>query len=189
MKRRNPRITLSVLPTRAIYQAVLQFTQQHPLPRTKGRKPLYSQALILTLALLRTAQRASYRQLLFCRAPEALPDQPVPALGTLLYRLQTLADERWHALLSGLAAQGIAHKTPDAPFPTPVVFVDGTGVGFNTPFYAQFRRGAEIRRIRSHLKAVVLVYCRGGQRWAIECRKGIFEHPQFDLTHAPTQRV
>jgi len=69
------------------------------------------------------------------------------------------------------------------------VFVDGTGVGFNTPFYAQFRRGAEIRRIRSHLKAVVLVYCRGGQRWAIECRKGIFEHPQFDLTHAPTQRV
>jgi len=112
MKRRNPRITLSVLPARAIYQAVLQFTQQHPLPRTKGRKPLYSEALILTLALLRTARRASYRQLLFCRAPEALPDQPVPALGTLLYRLQTLADERWHALLSGLAAQGIAHKTP-----------------------------------------------------------------------------
>ena len=172
MKRRNPRITLSVLPARAIYQAVLQFTQQHPLPRTKGRKPLYSQALILTLALLRTAQRASYRQLLFCLAPEALPDQPVPALGTLLYRLQTLADERWHALLSGLAAQGIAHKTPDAPFPTPVVFVDGTGVGFNTPFYAQFRRGAEIRRIRSPLKAVVLVYCRGGRRWVIGASLG-----------------
>jgi len=172
MKRRNPRITLSVLPARAIYRAVLQFTQQHPLPRTKGRKPLYSEALILTLALLRTAQRASYRQLLFCLAPEALPDQPVPALGTLLYRLQTLADERWHALLSGLAAQGIAHKTPDAPFPTPVVFVDGTGVGFNTPFYAQFRRGAEIRRIRSPLKAVVLVYCRGGRRWVIGASLG-----------------
>ena len=172
MKRHNPRITLSVLPARAIYRAALQFTQQHPLPRTKGRKPLYSEALILTLALLRTAQRASYRQLLFCRAPEALPDQPVPALGTLLYRLQTLADERWHALLSGLAAQGIAHKTPNAPFPTPVVFVDGTGVGFNTPFYAQFRRGAEIRRIRSHLKAVVLVYCRGGRRWVIGASLG-----------------
>jgi hypothetical protein len=56
MKRRNPRITLSVLPARAIYQAVLQFTQQHPLPRTKGRKPLYSEALILTLALLRMEQ-------------------------------------------------------------------------------------------------------------------------------------
>jgi hypothetical protein len=62
-------------------------------------------------------------------------------LGTLLYRLKTLSDERWHALLSWLAAQGIAQEIPSAPFPTPVVLVDGTGVGFNTPFYAQFRRG------------------------------------------------
>ena len=84
---------------RTIYHAVLQFTQQHPRPHTKGRKPLYSEALILTLALLRIARRASYRHLLFCLAPEALPDQPVPALGTLLYRLKTISDERWHALL------------------------------------------------------------------------------------------
>jgi hypothetical protein len=84
---------------RTIYHAVLQFTQQHPRPHTKGRKPLYPEALILTLALLRTARRASYRHLLFCLAPEALPDQPVPALGTLLYRLKTISDERWHALL------------------------------------------------------------------------------------------
>jgi hypothetical protein len=169
MKRRNPPITLSTLPARTIYHAVLQFTQHHPRPHTKGRKPLYPEALILTL--LRTARRASYRHLLFCLAPEALPDQPVPALGTLLYRLKTISDERWHALLSWLAAQGIAQETPDAPLATPVV-VDGTGVGFNTPFYAQFRRGAELRRIRSHLKAVVLVYWRGGQRWVVGASLG-----------------
>jgi hypothetical protein len=91
MKRRNLPITLSTLPARTIYHAVLQFTQHHPRPHTKGRKPLYPKALILTLALLRTARRASYRHLLFCLAPEALPDQPVPALGTLLYRLKTIA--------------------------------------------------------------------------------------------------
>jgi hypothetical protein len=68
MKRRNPPITLSTLPARTIYHAVLQFTQHHPRPHTKGRKPLYPEALILTLALLRTARRASYRQLLFCLA-------------------------------------------------------------------------------------------------------------------------
>ena len=141
MKRRNPSITLSTLPARLIYQAVLQFTQQHPRPHSKGRKPLYPKAYTRTLALWRTAQRASYRQRLFRRAPEALPDQPVPALGTLLYPLQTLADERWHARLSGLAAQGIAQETPDAPLPTPVVLVDGTGVGFHTPFYAHFVGG------------------------------------------------
>ncbi len=36
----------------------------------------------------------------------------MPALGTLLYRLQTISDERRHVLLSWRAAQGIAHKTP-----------------------------------------------------------------------------
>jgi hypothetical protein len=139
----------STLLARAIYQAVLQFTQQHPLPRTKARKPLYPEALILTLALRRTARRASYRHLLFCLAPEALPDQPVPALGTLLYRLKTLSDERWHALLSGLAAQGIAQELPDAPFPTPVVFVDGMVWGsihrFMRSFVGEQRYGAFVR--------------------------------------------
>jgi hypothetical protein len=172
MKRRNPPITLSTLPARAIYHAVLQVTQHHPRPHTKGRKPLYPEALLLTLALLRTARRASYRHLLFCLAPEALPDQPVPALGTLLYRLKTISDERWHARLSWLAAQGIAKEPPNAPLATPVVLVDGTGVGFNTPFDAPFRRGAELRRIRSHLKAVVLVYWRGGQRGVVGASLG-----------------
>ena len=157
MKRRNYRITPSTLRARAIYEAVLQFTQQHPLPRGRGRKPIYSEALILTLALLHTAQGPSYRQLLFSVAPEVVPEEPLPALGTLMYRLKTIPDERWHALLHGLAAQGIAREVVEVPFEVPVVFVDGTGVGFDTPFYAQFRRGAEVGRIRPHLKVVVLV--------------------------------
>ena len=81
----------------------------------------------------------------------------MPALGTLLYRLQTIPNARGHALLHGLAAQGIAREVVEVPFEVPVVFVDGTGVGFDTPFYAQFRRGAEVGRIRPHLKVVVLV--------------------------------
>jgi hypothetical protein len=81
----------------------------------------------------------------------------LPALGTLLYRLQTIPNARWHALLHWLASQGIAREVVEVPFEVPVVFVDGTGVGFNTPFYAQFRRGAGVGRIRPHLKVVVLV--------------------------------
>jgi hypothetical protein len=41
MKTPNSRITLTTLPAHIIYHAVLQFTQQQPLPRTRGRKPLY----------------------------------------------------------------------------------------------------------------------------------------------------
>jgi len=55
MKRRNPPITLSTLPARTLYHAALPFTQHHPHPHPKARKPLYPKALILTLALQRTA--------------------------------------------------------------------------------------------------------------------------------------
>ena len=41
------------------------------------------------------------------------------------------------------------------------MLVDGTGLGFHTPFDAPFRR------VRSHRKAVVLVDCRGGQRGVV----------------------
>jgi hypothetical protein len=74
MKRRARPITLSILSAHLIYQIVLQLTQQHPHPRIKGREPTYPEALIHTLALLRTARRDSYRHLLFCFAPEVLPD-------------------------------------------------------------------------------------------------------------------
>jgi hypothetical protein len=47
MKRRNPPITLSTLPARTIYQAALPFTQHHPRPHPKTRKPLYPKALIV----------------------------------------------------------------------------------------------------------------------------------------------
>jgi hypothetical protein len=65
----------------------------------------------------------------------------VPALGTLLYRLKTISDERWHALLSWLAAQGIAKEPPNAPFPTPVVFVDGMVWGSIHRFMRSFVGG------------------------------------------------
>jgi len=98
----------------------------------------------------------------------------VPALGTLLYRLQTIPDARGHALLHWLAAQGIAQEVAGVSLDAPVVLVDGTGVGFDSPLCAQFRRGSEIRRIRSHLKAVVLVYCRGvGRRWVVRMRRRV----------------
>ena len=96
----------------------------------------------------------------------------MPAWGTLLYRQKTLSDERWHQRLSWLAEQGIAQQTPNAPFPMPVVLVDGTKVGFTTPFDAPYRRGAEIRQRRSRVKAVVLVFCRGGWCWVVGASVG-----------------
>ncbi len=89
-------------------------------------------------------------------------------LGTLVYRFRQLVQrysDRLHPLLAWLAQLGIALETPTAK--TPYAMVDGTGVGYAVPFYAQFRRGAEIRRIGSHVKGVVKGFWQGGRVWIV----------------------
>jgi hypothetical protein len=80
---------------------------------------------------------ASYRQLLFGLAPPLLPHHALPALDTLLYRLPTLPEARWHERLTGLAEQGIALEPPAKSLEKPLVLVEGTGWGCDTPSYAQ----------------------------------------------------
>jgi hypothetical protein len=146
MKQTKAPITRKTLAAEDIYHLAEQFTPQHPRPKTtRGRNLLYPEALILTLALLQVAQQASYRQLLFGLAPPLLPHHALPALGTLLYRLQTLPEARWHELLTWLAAQGIALELPAKSLAKPLVLVEGTGWGFDTPYYAPYRRGAARR--------------------------------------------
>ncbi len=139
-----------------------------PQPPNTRTTPTIPNQLILTLALIQTRFQASYRDLLFCYAPLAFPDLPLPALGTLVYRFQQLilrAQDRLNHLQAWLAPMGIALETPTTE--TPYARVDGTGIGYATPFDAPFRRGAEIRRLRSHVKAVVVSYWQGGYCWVV----------------------
>ncbi len=141
-----------------------------PTTPTTRRPHKYPEALILTLWLLGVREHASYRRLLFALAPEILPDHPLPALGTFSYRLRHLADERLQQLLHWLAQQGMASETPTCA--TPCVFVDGTGVGYASPFLAQYLRGAQIRQQRSHVKVVALVHWQGDRAWVIGVQLG-----------------
>ncbi len=140
MKRRYPHhATLTTLPVNTIHALVQRFCQLHPLPKQRGRPHQYPEPLILTLLLLGAREHASYRRLRFALARELLPDHPLPALGTLVYRFHHLTDERLHQLLNWLAQQGIA--TEPATTETPCAFVDGTGVGYAGTFFAQYLRG------------------------------------------------
>ncbi|GIV09476.1 MAG: hypothetical protein KatS3mg019_1567 [Fimbriimonadales bacterium] len=164
MKRRYPHnATRTTLPVNTIYALLQRFCQLHPCPPKRGRPPKYPEPLILTLLLLGAREHASYRRLRFALARELLPDHPLPALGTLVYRFHHLTDERLHQLLSWLAQQGIAAEP--ATTETPCAFVDGTGVGYAGTFFAQYLRGAAVRRQRSHVKLVALGYWQGGRVW------------------------
>jgi hypothetical protein len=161
------------LAAKDIYHLAEPFTHQHPRPKTiRGRNPLYPEALIRTRAPLQLAQHASSRQLLFGLAPPLLPHHALPALDTLLYRLQTLPEARWHERLTGLAAQGIALEPPAKPSEKPLGLVEGTGWGFDTPYDAPYRRGAAIRPMRSPVKGVIWGYWRGGGVWLVGASLG-----------------
>jgi hypothetical protein len=101
-----------------------------------------------------------------------LPHHALPALDTLLYRLPTLPEARWHERLTGLAEQGIALEPPAKPLEKPLVLVEGTAWGFDTPYYAPYRRGAARRQMRSHGKGVVWGYWRGGVVWLVGASLG-----------------
>jgi len=163
--KRIPRATLTTLSIRTIYTLVQRFCQQHPLPPKRGRPPKYPEPLILTLLLIAVREHASYRRLRFALATELLPNQPLPALGTLVYRFHHLTDERLHQLLNWLAQQGIAAEPVQTD--PPCAFVDGTGVGYAATFFTRWLRGAQIRKQRSHVKAVALGYWQGGRVWVV----------------------
>ena len=52
------------------------------------------------------------------------------------------------------------------------MLMDGTGWGYDLPYYAPYRRGAEIRPIRSHGKGVIWGYWRGGAVWLVGASLG-----------------
>jgi hypothetical protein len=68
--------------------------------------------------------------------------------------------------------QGIALEPPAKPLEKPLVLVEGKAWGFDTPYYAPYRRGAARRPMRSHGKGVVLGYWRGGVVWLVGASLG-----------------
>jgi len=104
------KVTLTTITATDIYHLVEQFTRDRPLRKTtRGRKPLYPEALILTLALLQVAQRATYRQLLFGLAPPPLPQPTAPCIG---YPALSVPDPSRSALARGVDLAGEARDYP-----------------------------------------------------------------------------
>lgn len=87
-----------------------------------------------------------------------------------MYRLHHISDARSQQLLGWLAQQGLALE--GCTTETPYALVDGTGVGYALPFHAQYRRGREIRKLRSHVKVVAVGYWQGGRVWLVGVQLG-----------------
>ena len=86
-------------------------------PVQRGRKPRYSEGLIITLALYMQQERLSIREVLR-RAAEQL-DEPMPVPSTLVHRLHRLQPELMERLVEELGAWVLQVSEPDGPAPSP----------------------------------------------------------------------
>jgi hypothetical protein len=102
---------------------------------------------VLALWTFKQLHNLSWRKL-EALARQILPQ--VPDFSTLPYRVSRIGQERWQAFNRWLAQKALGGERLE------VVLADGTGFGFGMPFWTCWRRGAEVRRLRSHGKVVVV---------------------------------
>lgn len=164
---------MTTITPKEIYKLICQFYKENPpsQQRKKGRPRKYQEELIILLLLLKVLYQASYRKLLSI-VKELHPDTEIPSLNNTFYRLKSLPEERLHKFLKWLAHKGIQierekNKERGEGKKEPYAMVDGTGVGYNTPFYLRNKRGQEIKKIRAHVKVVAVCYWEGGRNWAV----------------------
>lgn len=139
------------------------FCAQHPQPRSRGRPPTYSEGLVLALWAFKQLHDLSWRKL-EAISRQILPE--VPDFSTLHYRVRRLPQERWEEFNRWLAERALGGQSVE------LVLVDGTGWGFGLPYWACWRRGKELRRLRSHVKGVVVVGAVGRRRMLLGAALG-----------------
>ena len=117
--------------------------------RGRGRKREYKESFILFALAYKILRGLSMRELVY--ELEELFDKS-PALSTLHYRFQKV-DLGLVNVLIGLLAKELKRRCKDCR----LFIIDGTGFGYLGSYCIEHKRGEEIKEIKNHKKAVVLV--------------------------------
>ena len=188
---------------RAVEQGLKRIGYERPVRR--GRKPRYSEALIVTLALYMQQERLSIREVLQ-RARDEL-GEPMPVPSTLVHRLHRMDPEVMERLVEALGEWVVACSSPPSSGgdrvgppgaersvqrPPPLLHaMDGTGFGYDDVLGLSYQRGKQVRRVRAHVRAVVLMRLWEGQKLGpvVGSRAGRAYASELKLAETLLQRV
>ena len=118
--------------------------------KQRGRPKKYSDAFIMTLLVYQEAHSLSVREVLQ-EASRFFNDVPVPS--NYLYRRARIRPEFMEAFIewsSSLIFQGGEYSLES-------MYIDGTGFKYDDLYPMKYERGTRIRKIKSHVRAVVVV--------------------------------
>ena len=125
----------------------------------RGRKPFYKIEDIIFFLILKIEFKLSYRQL---RRLGFDFYEKVPVISNLYYRFKQIDEEIINKILLKISEEIL--KKIKFKQDKVIAVVDGTGFGYNCPYYQRTNRGVEIRKIKSHVKVVYILFVKGRKR-------------------------
>jgi hypothetical protein len=142
-------------------QALLKYL--YPFKTKRGRPKKYPDDVILTLLFLQVAWKLSFRELEFMSV-QVLGRESTPDFSTYYYRLKKLPSYILVDFLNFISRRLLGKYHKEVKF----LVIDGTGFKYDELYPLKVLRGAEIKRLKSHVKAVVLsVHLESGKRFVL----------------------
>ncbi len=140
-------------------QALLKY----PLKTKRGSPRRYNDEISLTLLFLQVARKLSFRELEFMSV-QVFGRETTPDFSTYYYRLKKLPPYLLIDFLNFISRRllGKYHKE------VKLLIIDGTGFKYDELYPLKILRGTEIKKVRSHVKTVVLsVHLESGKRFVL----------------------
>lgn len=133
--------------------------------RHAGRPRIHDDALIIAIASIQNLYSFSFREALeFCEDRF----NRLPVLSNYHYRLKHLSKDTIEKFIEFLGQKITQTANENIRF----CIMDGTGFSFKDTYPLKFYRGTEIRKIKSHIKAVILAGAIGKKRFILGARAG-----------------
>jgi len=131
-----------------------------------GRPEKYSDETILLALAIKIMLNLSFRETEEY-LKKYLPKDQIPDHTTLYYRFKNFPIEKIENLIKQTAEQ-IMKKLENKEVYTAIA--DGTGFGYDEAYYLNNKRGAQIRKIKSHVKTEVLVGTVNGKKFVLSAK-------------------
>jgi hypothetical protein len=143
---------LSSLTNPQINTLVQNFFNTHHTASAKqrGRPKKYSEAFIMTLIVYQEGHSLSVREV-HQEASRFFSDVPVPS--NYLYRRARIRPEFMEAFIEWSTTL----ISQNGKFSLECMYIDGTGFKYDDLYPMKYERGTRIRKIKSHVRAVVVV--------------------------------
>lgn len=132
----------------------------------RGRPRKYGEDIIFAALLIKVLEKHSYRSL-ESRIKELFKE--VPDFSTIHYRFKRMDSSILVSVIDETVEE-IVRSMGLEEFDC--VIADGTGFGYADTCKLMYKRGAELREVRSHVKAEVVIGVRGGKKVVVGVNVG-----------------